>query len=419
MNAAQPLTGSRVFYGWWLLAGLFVVYVITNGVILNTLPIFYPALVKEFGWNQQQVTSPAQLLFLVVAILSPFAGALLDRYSARTLMLIGCGLILLAYGLYATMHSLTQLLVTYLVFSVGITLAGIIPSMHIITRWFVKSRGLAVGILLIGSSLGGAIFNQVAGGAMQANGWRSAVWLLGGLSVALVILPMLFLVKDAPAQLGLQADGGSVTTSTGGNPASGRVPVTLGQAARSLNFYILLFVTGAMWFCIVGVIQHQSLFFSDLKTDIPVKNILSLFFLSSVLGKLVFGRLSDRYPKKWIMLAAVLMLAVGTTILYASPRNPAQLLWVYAVAFGIGFSGTFTMIQLLVAELYGGTSYGRILGVVTMVDTLAGVLGILLIGKMRTATGSYALPFLVLCGLAVVAAACIPFLNRPQSGANE
>ena len=418
MNATQPLTGSRVFYGWWLLAGLFMVYVITNGVILNTLPIFYPALVKEFGWNQQQVTSPAQLLFLVVAILSPFAGALLDRYSARTLMLIGCVLILLAYGLYATMHSLTQLLATYLVFSVGITLAGIIPSMHIITRWFVKSRGLAVGILLVGSSLGGAIFNQVAGGAMQANGWRSAVWLLGGLSVALVIFPTLFLIKDAPAQLGLQADGGSVNAQTGGGQAPAGVSITLKQAARSLNFYILLFVTGAMWFCIVGVIQHQSLFFSDLKTDIPVKNILSLFFLSSVLGKLVFGRLSDRYPKKWIMLAAVITLALGTTILYASPSNPATLLWVYAVAFGIGFSGTFTMIQLLVAELYAGSSYGRILGIVTMVDTLAGVLGILLIGKMRTATGSYALPFLVLCGLALVAAVCIPFLKKTQNGPN-
>ncbi len=400
----------KIFYGWWLLAGLFIVYVITNGVILNTLPIFYPALVKEFGWDQAQVTSPAQLLFLVVAILSPFVGALLDRYSARLMMLIGCGLILLAYGLYATMHSLTQLLVTYLIFSLGITMAGIIPSMRIITRWFIKSRGLAVGILLVGSSLGGAIFNQVAGNAMQANGWRWAIWLLGGLSVGLVLLPTLLLIRDSPASMGLQPDGNAPLSAA--NTGTMAPAITLGEAFRTPTFYLLLFVTGAMWFCIVGVIQHQSLFFADLKTDIPVKNVLSAFFLSSVVGKIIFGRLSDRFSRQWIMLGAVLMLAAGLGILYLSPGNPATLLWAYAIVFGIGFSGTFTMIQLVVAEHYAGTSYGRILGVVTMIDTLAGVMGILLIGKMRTGSGSYELPFLVLIGLALLAAVCVPFLRQ-------
>jgi MFS transporter, OFA family, oxalate/formate antiporter len=403
----------KSFYGWWLLAGLFIAYVVTNGVILNTLPIFYPELIKTFGWTQAQVTRPAQLLFLVVAMSSPFAGILLDRYDAKRMMLIGGGLILAAFAWYTRVNSLGEMLGVYVLYSVGITLGGILPSMRILTRWFVKKRGLAVGILLVGSSLGGAIFNQVAGGAIAAYGWRTALLILGLIATALVILPVLFLVKNTPEEIGLLPDGATDSGSRSVSAQAEAPGAGFKAAVASPTFYLLLLVTGAMWFCIVGVIQHQALFFKDLQTTIASKDVLSLFFLSSILGKLLFGRLSDRFSKKTIMMAAVLNLAAGAGLLNLVPNAPQTLLWPYAIVFGIGFSGTFTMIQLLVAEYYAGPSYGKILGLVTMVDTLAGVLGILILGQMRTASGTYTTAFQLLFAVSVVAALCVPLLKKP------
>ncbi len=387
-------------------------YVITNGVILNTLPIFYPELVKAFGWDQAVVTQPAQLLFLAVALFSPVAGIFLDRYSARLLMLTGCILLLAAFVWYSRMNSLQEMRLIYVLFALGITLAGIIPSMHIVTRWFVRNRGLAVGILLIGSSLGGAIFNQVAGRSIEDFGWRTALLILGIIAVALVLLPLILVVRNKPEDLGLEPDAKAPALEATG-PVVLNAP-TLAQAARTPAFYLLLLITGAMWFCIVGVIQHQALYFKDLQTAVAAKDVLSLFFLSSIVGKIFFGWLSDRFSKKTIMLAAVLNLALGALLLALSARQPDTLLWLYALVFGIGFSGTFTMIQLLVAEFYAGGSYGKILGIVTMVDTLAGMLGIMALGRMRIASGSYESAFQLLVVICLVSALCVLLLRKPR-----
>jgi MFS family permease len=408
-------TNRQIFFGWWILAALFIAYSITNGVILNTLPLFYPELIKDFGWTQDEVTRPAQLLFLLVAIFSPIVGYFMDKISIKRMMLGGTLLILLGFVLFSFISSLGQLLGAYLLFALGITMAGIIPSMKIITNWFVKNRGLAVGLLLVGSSLGGAVFNQLAAGLIAAQGWRMALLNLGIMAAGLILIPLLWVVKEHPSQKNLYADGNTEKEEDTINAkAVGGGGVTLAGASQTLSFYLLLFITGAMWFCIVGVIQHQALFIKDLNTAIPSANILSLFFLCSILGKVIFGKLSDVYPKQRIMFFSVLNLVLGTLILSLVNTNPGLWLWLYALVFGIGFSGTFTMIQLLIAEFYAGASYGRILGIFTMVDTIAGVAGIMTLGKLRTQMGSYQQAFTILLILSIVAAVCVLLLKKKQ-----
>jgi MFS family permease len=407
------MSGSRIFFGWWVLAALFIIYSITNGVILNTLPLFYPELIREYGWTQDQVTRPAQLLFLLVAIFSPFAGLWMDKLHIKRMMYLGTALILLGFILFSRISSISMLMVTYFVFAMGITLAGIIPSMKIVTNWFVQSRGMAVGILLVGSSIGGAIFNQIAGSLIISQGWRMALISLGVMSAIAIILPMLIAVRVHPSSMQLLPDGiaRQEMTSTHISDSNG---FKYGELLKSKVFYLLVFVTGAMWFCIVGVIQHQALFFKDLETTTASKNVLSLFFLCSVLGKIIFGKLSDHYPKRSIMFLAVVNLALGALVLTVIKSNPDMLLWVYAVVFGVGFSGTFTMIQLLIAEYYHGRSYGKILGVFTMVDTMAGVLGIMTLGILRTKSGSYDQAFMILLIISILAAVCVLLLPRNQ-----
>lgn len=398
---------DKIYYGWLILAALFIIYSITNGVILNTLPLFYPELIKDFGWTQDQVTRPAQLLFLMVAIISPLAGIYVDKINIKKMMLLGGVFILLGFFMFSRAQSLMYLIGAYLVFSVGITLAGIIPSMKIVTNWFYKNRGIAVGILLVGSSIGGAMFNPIAGHLITDMGWRSALLVLGLISFVLIFIPLLVVIKEAPSKLiSIQSQYNEEFSTMNANTAHSE-SIHYGSLFTSRTFYLMLFVTGAMWFCIVGIIQHQALFIKDLDTSVNSSILVSIFFVFSVLGKVIFGKLSDKYAKKSIMFVAVCNLALGAFILTVIKLNPDVLLWVYAVVFGIGFSGTFTMIQLIIAEYYQGASYGKVLGLFTMVDTFAGVIGIMILGKMRTTFGSYDNSFWVMFVLSIFAAICV------------
>lgn len=408
------MSESKIFFGWWVLAALFIIYSITNGVILNTLPLFYPELIREYGWTQDQVTRPAQLLFLLVALVSPFAGTWMDRFSIKNMMYAGTVLILSGFYLFSKTNSIGMLMGAYFIFALGITFAGIIPSMKIITNWFVRYRGIAVGILLVGSSIGGALFNQVAGYLIQTQGWRTGVLMLGILATVVILIPLMMAVKVHPSAEGLVPDGGKILSDNSGEPHWEHPGISYKDLFSNRVFYLMVFVTGTMWFCIVGVIQHQALFFKDLTTTVVSKDVLSVFFLCSVLGKIIFGKLSDQYSKRNIMFLAVINLTAGAFILTIINSNPDVLLWVYAVVFGIGFSGTFTMIQLLIAEYYHGKTYGKVLGLFTMVDTLSGVVGIMMLGLIRTKMGSYQQGFWVLMIVCIIAAVCVLFLPGKQ-----
>jgi sugar phosphate permease len=405
---------KKIYYGWFILATLTLAYCISNGIILNTLPIFYPELIGEFGWNQADVTKPAQLLFVLVAFLSPFVGYILDKFSVRLILIAG-GFILVT-GIYSFSHlkSLNQMSLIYFAFSVGLVLCGIISSMFLLTRWFKKYRGLAVGIFLVGSSLGGAIFNPIASGLIGSFGWRDAAWQLSLISVLLLLLPLIFIIKNTPEEIGLNPDGASHSTVEEEKPeAVKNKEMRLTRVFSSATFYLLLFATCCMWFTILAIIQHQALYLKDLGGAIPTGTLLSLFFVCSVIGKVLFGWLSDLYPKKTIMQISTLNMVLGSFFLYISNLNPSVIPWIYAIVFGIGFSGTFTMIQLMVAEFYSGPFYGRILGIFTMLDTLAGALGIAFLGNIRSSGGSYQPGFLTMTILCTLAAICIPFIKKP------
>ena len=151
--------------------------------------------------------------------------------------------------------------------------------------------------------------------------------------------------------------------------------------------------------------QNQGFYYKDLKIDAATgANIATLFSVFAIIGKLLFGFLSDKFDKGTMMLAAIVCLTMGCVLLKRSASNTAYLT-PFAVIFGLGFSGSFTMIQLWVARLFYGNSYGRILGVITMADTLAGSFGIVQMGAMREKQGNYIEAFslmIVLCCVAVV-----------------
>jgi MFS family permease len=402
----------RIFYGWFMLAALLVAYTATNGITVNTLPIFFPVLQAEFGLTAQQITLAPSLFFLLTAVFSAFFGTLVERFGTRLLMILGSFVFIATYIMFAGISAYWQFLGVYLMFAVAIILTGILPSVLLVTRWFVQYRGIALGILLVGSSLGATIFPNIIGPIIRNSGWRTAALVLAGIMAVCVFLPMFFLVRNSPADKNTTPDGLPVKAII--NAASANSGLTLAESLRMPVFYLLAFVTAVMWFCIVGVTQNQTLFFKDMGMDAAFSiRILTTFGISSITGKLLFGWLSDRFDKRIIMLLATVNLTIGSAILRVMDTDPTRLAIVYAVIYGVGFSGAFTMIQVVIAEYFGGTSYPKILGIFTMIDTLAGSAGAITLGSIRTASGSYIPAFTLMVALGAISVVCVIIMRKP------
>lgn len=408
----------RIFYGWWVLAALFATYAVSNGISNFTLPLLYPSLIAEFGWNEAEVTRPAALMFLATSFYSLVVGFLIDRFSARRLMIVGAVIVIANLMVYTFISELWQLTAVHLGFSFGLALCGLMAIMVVASRWFVKKRGFAFGFLLMASSFGGATLPLAIASPLQVGDWRTALWTLVAIALTFMVIPLIWPLRDRPGDLGLHPDGekdgdGEQTTGNEESKLGYGAGATIRQAMKMPVFYLLIVATGTLWFCISGVLQHQSLYLGrDQGLDgADLAGVFSLFFWCSIIGKVLFGWLSDKFAKGHIMLLAILNLAAGLFVLRSVNNAGMEMIYVYALVFGIGFSGTFTMVQLMIAELFAGPTYGRILGVYLFVDTMAASAGISLLGEIRVAQGSYIPAINLMIGMCVVATICVVALN--------
>lgn len=409
----------RVFYGWWVLGGLFMMYAISNGISNFTLPLFYPSLMDEFGWNQEEVTRPAAIKFLFASLYNLAVGFLLDRYSPRPIM--GMGALIMVFGLvsFLFMDNLWHFTFIYLLLAFGLSMCGLIPSMVTTSRWFTKYRGRAVGILLMASSFGGAVLPLIIRDSLSADAWRDAIVILAALAFVFMFLPVLWPLRSKPEDMHTTPDGLSEAESEAEETKKLGVAggVSLGQALRMPMYYYLQVATGVLWFCISGVVQHQSIYLGrDQGLDgSSLALVFSLFFWCSIFGKFIFGYLSDHFAKVNIMMLAIVNLAAGLLILRFVEGAPVEMIYLYAIVYGIGFSGAFTMIQLMIAELFSGPTYGRILGSFVFVDTIAAAAGIALIGQIRVRADSYIPAIDMMLGMAGIALLCVFAIRRAAS----
>lgn len=407
---------NRIFYGWWVLLGIFTHYTVLVGVHIYTLSLFYPELMKEFGWSEAEVTHPAAISFYIGAAITSFVSALFDRFSVRVFMILGATTYVLALYSFWSLETLNQMIIIYVIFAISQVCAGQVPTMLVVTRWFKRYRGIAIGITLTATSFGAAILPLVVGPALAAGRWRDGMFILMIVAGAMMLLPLIVLVRSRPEDKGLRPDGDSEQEEASDMPDRPAFPAgpSLKEALRTPVFYVLAFATGSLWFCMNGIVQHQAIFMNmELGVSMgTVPIIVSSIFWFAIAGKLLFGYLSDRFNKILMMVIVVVILVIGLSILRMSSADNLWSLYGYAAVYGIGFSGTFAMIQLVIAEFFAGQSYGKILGVLTSIDVAAGGFGITAIAMMKDAFDSYLPVIEILIGLCCLVAIMVLYLYK-------
>jgi MFS family permease len=394
------------------------------GLALYGLPFFYDFMVKEFGWTRAQVTSGNAYSKLVIGpLFGFFAGWFVDRFGSRKLMIVGILLAGLAPIGLGAMTSLAMFYTFYLCNALGYVLGGPLPNQVLLSRWFDAGRGRAMGFAYLGIGVGGALVPLIAHALEVRFGWHTALQLLGVLMIA-VALPLIWVVKDAPAF----ADVTDAASASAGKPVATGTPGAIVHApagAASLapggsrpriwtdwTFPLLLIGSMCSIGAVGGTMQNLKLFLTLDKaiTQGDVAGVLSLVLIGSIGGRLLMGVLADLFPKKYVMLAIYALVALTVPLLYAAPSLGT--LRLAAVAFGVGLGGDYMIIPLMAAELYGLARLGRVMGVVLTADGVAEALVPMGVGALRDHYGSYGPGFGLLLGLAVIGAIAVAALPR-------
>ncbi len=402
----------KFFYGWMIAVSAMLVLFVTNGLIISGIRVFDTSLLETFGWSRGALTFRDFLTFAIAGSLGPFAGALADRFGVKRLMYFGATLLVVLLFAYSRLQSTAGLYAIHVGFAIVLVSCGLIVSILLVSRWFVTKRGTAIGLAVVGTSLGGMLFPQLGTWLIQNYGWRQA-FVYEAMVPVLLILVIAIVVREFPADKSLTALGASRTSAD--SPSIQQQGLSYGEALRTPTFWALAFAAGTTFYAIMAAVAHLFLYGTDLGFS-PQKagSVLGLAFGMALIGKFSFGMLADQLNQKRVFLANLTIMLVGGILLATlEPRFflPAVIL------FGLGWGGLYTLLQLLTIESFGLKAAGKILGTITVVDAIGGGLGSWVTGLLYDRTGSYQVPFTVLAVLvflALLAATRVQPQKKPE-----
>ncbi len=367
------------------------------GFAFYGLPFFFDFMTKEYGWSRTVVTSGNAVGKLLVGPLFGFiAGWLIDKYGPRRLMMAGVLMMGTALVGLSFADSLGLFYLFYIFNALGYVCGGPLPCQVLISRWFDKNRGKAMGIAYLGIGAGGALVPLIAAALEKNFGWHNSLAALG-IMVVLIAFPMVFFIK-----------GSSSKPVRQGKPEPA-VPIK--KILTNRNFYLL----GIGSMCAIGVVgginQHLKLYLRDLNfSQSEAAHVISLVLLSSLVGRVLMGWLADLIPRKYVMM--LIYLTVASIISLLLVPDFTGRIYIFAVIFGIGLGGDYMIIPLMAGDLFGVRTLGRTMGIILVADGVAESLFPMLLGALYDINKSYTMGFTILIGVALAGALIISFLPK-------
>ncbi len=416
----------RIFFGWYMVAASVVANTIFSAAFFQGFGVLIIPIERTFGWDRWVISAAMSLRQLQSGIVSPTVGFLLDRFSARKLIfwsavISGAGFIGLGF---------TTGLLTFFLFFVIICLgaSGVSHAVTwpvIISRWFRRNRGLAIGLAVMGPIFGTPLVilnTQIE----QAHGWR-VVLIAYGAIVLIGITLLSMLVRDRPEPYGLRPDGdppqenSAIEHSAGPAPRRADAGLTLRAVLRTKDFWLFAgYLSGT--FTINSAIQvHMIPYFEQ---DVGLTAawaavVMSIVYLTSGVGRIGGGYLLDRIDYRYVL--AVVAAMMGFALLYLQVAT-VKSLWAtlpFALMFGISLGVLVPMRGAVGAIMFGTRAIGGVLGLLQGGSIAAGVVGPLVMGVIFDLNGNYSA---AIWGLIVVGALMVPLslaMSSPAELANR
>ena len=390
------------FYGWIVVAVAFVTMAV--GVNARTaFSLLFPPILDEFGWERGVTAGAFSFGFLASAAFGPSLGRLMDRRGPRVVLLLG--VVLVAAGLaLATLVSRPWHL--YLTLGVlvggGAVCLGYTGHALFLPNWFVRRRGLAIGIAFSGVGVGSIVLLPWMQALILAAGWRRACGAMAiVVAVALVPLNLLF-PRRRPEDMGLRPDGDTAPAGGAGaraanvvDPVWAAVDWTLGRAVRTARFWwvVLAFVGGLWAWYAVQVHQTKYLLEIGFRPEVAAY-ALGLVGFTGIVGQIGLGHVSDRVGREWVWTFSMVGFALCYALLLVMRHQPTPaLLYLMVAAQGVLGYGLASVFGAIPAELFQGRHYGTIFGTLSLASIVGGAIGPWVTGALYDRTGSYVAAF--------------------------
>ena len=408
------------YYPWLMCVMAMLVLIVSNGMTMTGLTAFDESLLNEFGWSRGALKFRDMLNLLLAGLMSPFIGALIDRAGVRVLILTGNLLLAALYLAYSQIHSLAHVYLIHVGFAAVLVASGLNVAVILVSQWFEVRRGTALGIALAGSSLGGMLVPKLIIGILPHFGWReSFMWMS---AIPMVLFFLCLLLVRSPTQAGLpplRAAQPALDHKTGKRKAAAVhwPDLSYRQALRTPTFWALAAIAATSFYSIMALSAHLMLHMSDLGFE-PEKAANGMFVLfgMGMVGKFLFGFLSDFLNPKRVFIGNLVLMFIGTLLL-ASQRP--ELLWYSLLLVGLGWGGLYALLQLQIVGAFGISAAGKILGTITLVDAITAGLGIWLSAVMFDHFGSYVIAFNIIAVLVFVALLCSFLVREERKAAYE
>lgn len=404
-----------MFYGWKIVAVAMLALGLSNGIASYSYGLLVLPMGSEFGASRMEMMWGLTAGSLTSILISPLAGSLMDKRSARLMFSIGAAFLGTALVLISLSRNVWEFVLVFgLLMSVSSTLLGPLGANTLVARWFSRRRGRALGLAAVGTSLGGLLVPLMLQVLIEAHGWRIACLWMAGILMLLLLPPVLLVVRNRPGDLGLQPDGLP-------EPPPGSAAASLSTTTELPN----LMTHGPFWRTSLAVGALMAAFTAVLANFVPfavghgvagqqAAFLISTISVAGVSGKLLFSVFADRINLKLAILGALLMACLPVLVLVQFHSYWVMVL--AAVSLGLASGAFLPAWGALLARLYGPLVFGRVMGRMQPVTIIMVMLAMPMTGYLFDLTGSYSAAFLVLSGLLSLAfVVFLPLQIKTQS----
>jgi MFS family permease len=385
-----------------------------SAMVASTYGIVAVPLAQEFHPSRMVLMLAMTVMAAGSGLLSPFLGDLMDRVSLRKIIGVGVALLVGGYVALSFVTSFVQVIAVCGLFFAGSNiLAGPMSATVLLTRWFDRRRGTALGMAISGIALGTVIFPLVIQGLFDAFAWRDGLRALA-LILLLCCAPALMLLVNRPEERGLYPDGAEAPPPAAQEATQGPPP-SVGAILADPSFWLLAVVATTVLAGMMGMVTNVVPMARDLGVDAnAAAAIVSVYAATGVVAKLSFAAIADRVSPRHLMFVVLAMFGTGMACLAEATTG----YWLILVGAGlVGTGGMMIPLQSFVTpRIFGPEVVGRASGLLGFVS-LCGLLATPpLFGLVYDLTGSYSAIFYVVAALAAVAMLLVPRIRLHPRG---
>jgi sugar phosphate permease len=408
---------ARLFYGWRMVGAATGMQFLQAALVNNAFGAYVAVLAEERGWSKTALSGAAALQQMESALLGPVLGWLLDRFGPR--VFIRAGVFFLGGGLMllSTVDSLAGFYGAFVVIAMGGSLAGFFPLNVALIHWFERYRARALSSMSLGLALGGIAAPLVAW-SLQTYGWRPTAFYSGVLAI-LVGFPLALVMRNKPEDYGERVDGLRQESSPSGKagPDDSKLPrtrdFTAREALRTPAFWLISLGHGFALFVVHTVLVHA---ITHLKEGLgysvaAAALIMGMVTVFQIVGVMIGWWIGDRFDKRLISAACMLMHASGLLLLTYAVAMP--MLVAFAVLHGTAWGLRGPFMQAIRADYFGRAAIGMILGLSYMIIIIGQMGGPLIAGAFADATGNYRTGFTLLAILAGLGSSFFLLAKKP------